>query len=175
MEKAERIFIYTLTNPIGQVYVGQTSKNPETRFAGHVNAWKTMRNTGNKYGSHSLAESFDLFPPEVWIIKSIAIVRTKAEANRLERHLIRKSGTLNISARGFRKRKPYTEDRKKSISSGVSRQWKITRPDGTVEVILNLHQYCKTNGLTTSQMSLCASGKRESYRGYTVKKQPVVL
>lgn len=64
------------------------------------------------------------------------------------------------------KGKPMSEEHKLAHS----RNWKIIRPDGTVEIVRNLNQYCKDNNLDSGNMSKIASGKQKCYKGYKIKK-----
>jgi group I intron endonuclease len=51
-----------------------------------------------------------------------------------------------------------------------SATWKITRPDGVEEIIVNKDEYCRQHGLNGSSMSQVAKGTRRHYKGYTCVK-----
>ena len=46
----------------------------------------------------------------------------------------------------------------------------ITHPDGRVERIKGLAEFCRNNGLTHSALSLVASGKRAHHKGYRAER-----
>jgi len=47
-----------------------------------------------------------------------------------------------------------------------SKNWKIIRPDGSIEIIRNLTKYCKENNLQQSLMGFVAKGRRNHHKGY---------
>lgn len=47
-----------------------------------------------------------------------------------------------------------------------SKTYKITRPDGLIEIITGLKSYCRDNGLNQANMSNVASGRYKHHRGY---------
>jgi len=59
---------------------------------------------------------------------------------------------------------------KNKISESNSRNWLITKPDGTKIKIKNLQQYCKENNLDSSKMSIVASGLRKHHKNYFCEK-----
>lgn len=50
--------------------------------------------------------------------------------------------------------------------SRQSKLWQITLPDGSVQVITNLNQYCKDNQLDQGHMTMVANGKRRHHKSY---------
>lgn len=63
-----------------------------------------------------------------------------------------------------------TEEHKEKISKGNSKNWLITKPDGTTIKINNLQCFCKENNLQSSKMSLVASGIRKHHKNFLCKK-----
>lgn len=59
---------------------------------------------------------------------------------------------------------------KDKISKSNSKNWLITKPDGTKINITNLEEYCKLNNLASSKMSLVASGVRKHHKGHFCEK-----
>lgn len=48
--------------------------------------------------------------------------------------------------------------------------YKIIRPEGTIEIIKNLNQFCKDNNLNSSHMYDVARGRRKHHKNYRVEK-----
>tara|TARA_R110000868_G_scaffold118360_1_gene313943 strand:+ start:46 stop:558 length:513 start_codon:yes stop_codon:yes gene_type:complete len=59
-----------------------------------------------------------------------------------------------------------TDIHKQNISKGKSKNWIITKPDGTKINIINLEKYCIENNLDGSKMSMVASGIRNHHKGH---------
>jgi group I intron endonuclease len=52
----------------------------------------------------------------------------------------------------------------------LAKMYKITRPDGVIEIITGLAHYCKQNGLSSGGMCEVSSGKRKYHHGYMCEK-----
>lgn len=52
----------------------------------------------------------------------------------------------------------------------ISKTYKITKPDGSIEYIKNLKQYCILHGLDDSAMVKVSKGKYKHHRGYGCEK-----
>jgi hypothetical protein len=63
-----------------------------------------------------------------------------------------------------------TEEHKKKISEGNSRNWLIINPAGEKMEIKNLQLFCKENNLSSAKMSLVASGIRNHHKGFYCEK-----
>jgi hypothetical protein len=62
--------IYTITNPLGETYVGQTNKKPEYRFSNHISTYKFKKS--NSYNTASLLyASFDQWGANAHIFEVI--------------------------------------------------------------------------------------------------------
>jgi hypothetical protein len=62
--------IYTITNPLGEIYVGQTNKKPEYRFSNHRSSYHFQKLKG--YSSFpKLHSSFDQWGVDAHIFKTI--------------------------------------------------------------------------------------------------------
>lgn len=73
--------IYKLTNRFnGKVYVGQTTKTPAQRFAGHV------RNS--TYLRTRLSSAIKAYGRDAFIVETLARVQTRRDADRLEQEWI---------------------------------------------------------------------------------------
>ena len=64
--------------------------------------------------------------------------------------------------------KKQTEFQKQRAREANQKKWLIIRPDGTEEIIINLNQYCRDKGLSSSNMIAVASGKQKQHKGYRV-------
>lgn len=51
-----------------------------------------------------------------------------------------------------------------------SKQWKIIKPSGEIEIITNLNIYCAVNNLTQANMLAVANNKRQHHKGYRCYK-----
>lgn len=69
------------------------------------------------------------------------------------------------------KGKSLSKEHKAKISNSCSKnKYKITKPNGTTEIIKNLEKYCKENNLTSSNMYAILSGRQKSHKNYKRKK-----
>lgn len=59
-----------------------------------------------------------------------------------------------------------TAEQKSKRGLAGARLWSITYPDGHMEIIKNLTQFCKTNGLNAGSMGQVALGKARHHKGY---------
>jgi hypothetical protein len=59
---------------------------------------------------------------------------------------------------------------KNKISESNSKNWLITKPDGTKIEIKNLQKYCIENNLNSSKMSSVASGLRKHHKNYICER-----
>ncbi len=59
---------------------------------------------------------------------------------------------------------------KDKISKSNSKNWLITKPDGTKTEIKNLQKYCKENNLNSSKMCSVASGLRRHHKNYICER-----
>lgn len=83
----------------------------------------------------------------------------------------KKISKANIGRIPPNKGKPVSEEQKKKISETLSKTtYKITKPDGTVEIIKNLNQYCKKNGLNHSSVYQVALGRIKQHKDFMVEK-----
>ena len=58
---------------------------------------------------------------------------------------------------------------KKNIES-KQKEWIIITPDGNEEFVVNLSDYCKERGLSSSKMYSVASGDRNHHKGYKCRR-----
>ncbi len=64
----------------------------------------------------------------------------------------------------------YPKTRVDNMRNAISKNWMITYPDGRTEMVRNLNQFCKDNGLYYANMWRVISGRKKHYKGYTVKE-----
>jgi hypothetical protein len=53
---------------------------------------------------------------------------------------------------------------------GWKGNWEINCPDGRVEIVESLTDFCKQNGLSQGNMTEVSNGKRKQHRGYSCKR-----
>lgn len=66
---------------------------------------------------------------------------------------------------------------KRGKDAESSQYWQLTKPDGEVILIKNLHKFCRENGLSNVSMRKCSYGTQLHHRGWKCKKlgkQPVL-
>jgi hypothetical protein len=166
------------------IYAG---KGKENRAWSHLNA-----NTSTRIG-RTLRKRFQ----EGFIcIPKIFPAKSEQHAKQLEIELISKygredcgSGTLfNLTDGGegcaglnmskeFRQKirsallgKKHTAERIANHARACSKQFEIKFPDGKLEIISNLNQFCKEHGLSQGNMTIIAQGGRLSkHKGFTCR------
>jgi len=60
-------------------------------------------------------------------------------------------------------------EHRKKISKSNSKAYKIIKPNGEIEIIVNLSKYCLKNNLSKGHMSSVAKNKRKQHKGYKCK------
>ncbi|MDP3763697.1 MAG: GIY-YIG nuclease family protein [bacterium] len=68
------------------------------------------------------------------------------------------------------KGRKVSQQTKNKMSESGSENWRIVKPDSSIEIIKNLKKYCRENNLNSSHMSSVANGKRKQHKGYRVEK-----
>jgi len=67
--------------------------------------------------------------------------------------------------------KILSNQHKQKISKSHAKHiYKVIKPDGNIDIVRNLHQYCKDNNLQSSHMSRVVHGKFKHHKGYRCKK-----
>jgi len=70
--------------------------------------------------------------------------------------------------------KPLSEEHNKKLHEAALKarieEWEITTPTGEVVIISNLNNYCRMNNLSSSAMSMVASGERKQHKKFTCRK-----
>jgi hypothetical protein len=82
--------IYTITNPLGEVYIGQTNKKPEYRFSNHKSNYKYQK--ANGYSTFpKLHKSFTLWGIDAHIFEVIKECGniSKEELREIESNMIK--------------------------------------------------------------------------------------
>jgi hypothetical protein len=57
----------------------------------------------------------------------------------------------------------------KAASKSLMKTWEVTSPTGEVQIIVNLQQFCKDNGLDATTMGDVNKGRMLNHRGWTCK------
>lgn len=63
------------------------------------------------------------------------------------------------------------EDVRRNLIESKQQEWIVTLPDGTEIEVINMSDYCKDNGLSSSKMYSVASGDRKSHKGHKCRKK----
>jgi len=63
----------------------------------------------------------------------------------------------------------FTDDYIKKVTNSIARDWEVITPSGTKEIVHNMAEYCRKNGLNRGMMSVAAK-KSIKYKGYTCQK-----
>ena len=70
--------------------------------------------------------------------------------------------------------KPISEEHNKKLHEAALKsrieQWEITTSNNEVVIIMNMNDYCRINNLSSSAMSMVASGERKHHKQYTCRK-----
>ena len=61
-------------------------------------------------------------------------------------------------------------DRREKIREKNSQEWEITFPDGHIEIIKNMLQFCKNNNLNPGHMTEVSKGNRKHHKNFKCKK-----
>jgi hypothetical protein len=47
-----------------------------------------------------------------------------------------------------------------------SKKYKVTHPNGDIEIIIGLPEFCKQYNLYSSAMTMCAKGRNKTHKGF---------
>ena len=64
----------------------------------------------------------------------------------------------------------HSEETKLKIGKSRSKKYEIKKPDGSIEIIINLSKYCRVNCLNNGAMVAVSMGKRKTHKGYRCRK-----
>jgi hypothetical protein len=67
----------------------------------------------------------------------------------------------------LRKTRPHAS---KNIAEGLSKLWYITFPDGHLEQISNLNEFCRKYGLAAGNLYKTVTGETKQHKGFSAKK-----
>lgn len=150
-----------------KVYIGQTTNSLRQRKNEHK-YYSLFKNTKfyyhiRKYGRDDL----------IWEIleKNIPVNKLDVkEIKYIEKYDSFRRGLNSIPGgvvcRGFKQSKKTINKRVEKIS----KNYLITKPDGTKEYIKNLAKYCRRHRLTIQLMRRVEQGVRKHHKGYKCKK-----
>lgn len=62
---------------------------------------------------------------------------------------------------------PLSPEHKEKLSAIRSRDWIVTYPDGSTEVITSMNKFCIANNLNGAKMTEVSQGKRRHHKNYT--------
>ena len=178
--------IYMATNTItGKVYIGKTVGLLGKRIGAH----KCNSKKSGQYFYRSIRKhGWDAFE---WSVLEYDC-ETEEDLNQLEYHYIQQykrfgKGVMNLTDGGegacgavrsdetkqkmsVAKRAMTNETKQKIRESNFKFTYKITRPDGAIDITKSLAQYCKLNNLSKGVMCEVVSGKHKQHKGFRVEK-----
>ena len=163
--------VYKITNTVNdKFYIGITTRSIKERLRNHKRKTNPyLQNAMKKYGK------------ENFVIEQIDTATSDVELDEKERYYIKKLKPHYNMASGGRTGYKYTEEVKRKMSEshkGVplsashnknraescKKTYKITFPDGTVEVIKGIKEFARKHKLGACYLIALANGRRKHYR-----------
>jgi len=157
------MLVYLVTNTINNKhYVGITIRSLTYRRNIHKQSWKLGRSPNSK-----LYKAFSKYGFEAFSWKELDSASTKDELNNKEKEYIVK---YNSFKRGYNS--TVGGDYNPNIDrvgkdNPKSKKYRIVHPDGTVEDIHGISEWCRKHGLNKQGLIPVAQGKYKQYKGYT--------
>jgi len=68
------------------------------------------------------------------------------------------------------KGRKHTEEDIRKQQDAQNKTWEIIYPDGHIEIIVGLKEFCRNNGLDSGCMSNVAKGRRSHHKGFVCKR-----
>ena len=180
--------VYKVTDLLNnKVYIGQTVEDIGSRKWEHES--RARRGKGDTYFNRAMIKhSFENF---TWYV--LEKCDNKEEMDEMEFHYIKQynaygDGGYNLTfggegSHGYKhsqevckfisEMKTGIKMSEKSIrirSEKQSLDWEITYPNGEVEQVRNLNEFCRLNALAPAGMSRVAYGKRKSHKGFKCRR-----
>jgi hypothetical protein len=166
----------------GLNYLCKTTKDDPYKYPGSGKHWKKhLKIHGRNIWTNVVFQSYDqeeVTRVALFLSRHWDVVKSRDWANEIDEDG-RTGGPLgNTHGLG----KLHTEEwkdmmrRKQSVdhirkrAESKSREWLITHPDGHQEMVRNLNEFCKNNGLHHSAMIEISQGKRKQHKGYIVRR-----
>lgn len=156
------MLVYLVTNTVNNKhYVGITTRSLTYRRNIHKQSWKLGRSPNSKLYKAFSKYGFDSF---VW--EELETTISKDELNNKEKEYILKYDSL---------RKGYNSTPGGDYNPNIdrfgkdnpkSKKYRITYPDGTVEEIHGISEWCRKHGLNKQGLIPVAQGKYKQYKGY---------
>lgn len=69
-------------------------------------------------------------------------------------------------------RKPKKAGHGQKVAAAHAHNWKITFPDGHIEIVNNMQQFCRQTGLSPGNLYKTVTGKIRKHRGFSAEKCP---
>ena len=163
--KQQKVVIYRVTNKInGKLYVGQTCRTLVYRKNIHKQAWKLGR--GKDY---RLYKAFSKYGWENFDWDVLEVV-TSTTLNARERFWIK---SLNSFGRGYN----MTEGGDYNPNIGKfgklhhnSRSYLITHPNGLIEKVTGIREFCRKHGLHHQGLLNVANKTVKHYKGFVCSR-----
>jgi hypothetical protein len=171
-------YVYAYYDPITNLpfYIG---KGHGARAHSHLSELKTTTKNIRKWNKINSIRKHG-HEPEVRILKTDL---TEDAAYDLEEKLIRTWGRKRIDQNGVLTNicldarppgnptahlgKKHSTATKKVMAERKAKDWRITSPDGVVETITNLREFCRSRQLNQSTLVKIAHGQQQkSHKGY---------
>jgi hypothetical protein len=139
------------------------SKTPESKKKMSVNISKALLSLGEKHPSRG--EKFK------------KTVRNHYEINGHpwtgRNHTEETKEKMRVSGKGKNKGIKHTEERKNKLRNSKCKYvYTFISPKGEIFETINANQFCKDNDLCSGKVSMIINGKRNSHKGWKVKRRP---
>jgi len=68
--------------------------------------------------------------------------------------------------------RPVSKSQRAKVGESNSKNWEITHPNGKIETIRNLHEFCRTHGIDQGNMVRVCNGTKgyKQHKGFTGKR-----
>jgi len=95
-----------------------------------------------------------------------------AQLSKEDKEMISKKISISNMGNQRAKGKHWTlsDEAKKNIGNAKSKTWLITYPNGKIETIKNMREFCRNNGLDQGALINVSRGKNKHHKGYICQK-----
>ena len=185
--------IYKITNKINnKSYIGQTRNTLNKRLSAHKSESKTkdcmpLYRAIRKYGWENFEYSIledeiilsELNEREICYIKHYDTYRNgynattggdvpleqSKESRYRQSEALKGRATWNKGKKGI-----YSKETLKKMGEANALMWEITYPNGRIEIIKNLHRFCRKHNLIPQCMIRIPKGIQKQHKGFKCRK-----
>lgn len=142
-----------------------SKKRKELINSGWVSSWKGRKHSEEAKKRIGVANS----NKSLSTINKLKKSWTKERREKLSLKMRGKNNPSFGKHINFRKTKLSLQERENARKRACKRKWEITKPDGKIEIISNLKQYCELHNLNPGNMRAVAVGLRKKCKGYSCR------